>query len=54
MLVSLAVNTIFARLLPELEHTVLWLHVTGFIITLVVITVLAPVKSSAHDVFTQF
>ena len=54
MLVSLAINTIFARLLPKLEHAVLWLHVSGFIITLVVITVLAPVKSSPHDVFAQF
>ena len=54
MVVALAFNTALARWLPYIENVILILHIAGFFIVLITITVMAPVKSSAHDVFAQF
>lgn len=53
LLVVVLVNTSGARFLPKIEHIVLVLHTTGFLIILTIIAALAP-KSSASFVFSTF
>ena len=50
---SLFVNTILARLLPQLESTQLIIHILGFFAILIPLAYLGR-KASAHDVFQVF
>jgi hypothetical protein len=52
--VCLVFNTFLARWLPKVESAVLMLHITLFIIVLVVLTVMSPNKSSSADVWALF
>ncbi|KAF1990273.1 putative choline transport protein [Aulographum hederae CBS 113979] len=53
-ILALGFNTVLARLLPQIENAILVLHIAGFVVTLIVVAVMAPVKSSADLVFTEF
>ncbi len=53
MLVALIFNTVLASQLPNVERTLLVLHICGFLAILIPLTVLAP-HGSAHAVFTSF
>ena len=54
MLFSLIFNTFFVSHLPKIENAVLFFHVTLFFIFLIVLTVMAPVKSESKDVWALF
>lgn len=53
LLVCVAMNTIFSRVLPTIEVIVLILHVLGFFAIIIPLLYLAP-KDSASSVFTTF
>lgn len=53
LLLVVAVNTIGARLLPQVEHLVLILHTLGFLAILIPLTAMAS-KSSGSFVFSTF
>ena len=53
LLLALAVNSIFARILPQLESGSLVIHVLGFFAILVPLVYLGP-KVDAKDVFQSF
>lgn len=53
LVLIVAVNTIGARLLPQIEHFVLVLHTLGFLAVLIPLVVLAP-KSSSAFVWSAF
>jgi amino acid transporter len=52
--VCLIFNTFLAKVLPRVEATILCLHITLFIIVIIVITVMSPTKSSNADVWALF
>lgn len=54
ILVSLLFNSFLSKGLPHVETATLFLHVSLFVIILVVITVMSPTKSSNSDVWTLF
>ena len=59
MIIAVAVlailfNTFFAKKLPLIEGLMLIIHVCGFFAILVPLWTLAPKKTSAIDVFTEF
>ncbi|KAI8931072.1 hypothetical protein NX059_012083 [Plenodomus lindquistii] len=47
-------GTFFSKWFPHVETGILWLHITLFVVVLVVTVVMAPVKSSNADVWTLF
>ena len=51
LLICFLFNTFCCRLFPHVETAVLFLHITLFIVVLVVIAVMAPVKSANSDVW---
>ena len=53
VLVCIIANTILVKLLPLLERVFLVLHICGFFAVLIPLVYLAPVKASAHEVFTD-
>lgn len=53
MLVAVIFNTVLASQLPNVESTILVLHIIGFFAILIPLVVLAP-HGSAHDVFALF
>lgn len=53
MLVAVIFNTVLASQLPNVESTILVLHIVGFFAILIPLVVLAP-HGSAHDVFALF
>jgi choline transport protein len=52
--VCLVFNTFLAKWLPKVESAVLVLHMTLFVIVIIVLTVMAPTKSSSADVWALF
>ncbi|KAJ4299251.1 hypothetical protein N0V90_004495 [Kalmusia sp. IMI 367209] len=54
IVLCLIVNTWLANLLPRAEQAILVLHIALFFVVLVTLTVMAPEKSSSHDVFVLF
>jgi amino acid transporter len=54
MFVAIIFNTFLSKHLPKIENGILWVHILGFVIVLVCLTVLAPNKSSSSDVWAQF
>lgn len=53
VLVFVVINTLGARLLPAIQIFSLVGHITGWIVTVVALWVMATPKNSAHDVFTS-
>ena len=53
IVISVAFNTVLARLLPWVEGTILITHCVGFIVVLVPLIYLGP-RGSAWDVFGQY
>lgn len=47
-------TTFLSKFFPQVEIVLLTLHITLFVVVLVVLTVKAPVKSSHHDVWALF
>ncbi|KAF1849037.1 uncharacterized protein K460DRAFT_428463 [Cucurbitaria berberidis CBS 394.84] len=54
ILAFLVFNTFLSKLFPHVETCILVLHITLFIVVLVVLTVMAPQKSSNAEVWTLF
>jgi choline transport protein len=54
MMLCLLVTTLLCKALPHVESAVLWLHICLFVVVLVVLCVMAPEKSSSHDVWALF
>jgi choline transport protein len=54
MSVCMIFNTFLARWLPRVEVAVLVLHITLFIIVIVVLTVMSPTKAKSADVWALF
>jgi choline transport protein len=54
MIFALLLNIYFSKVLPHIETAALWTHITLFIVVLVVLTVMAPTKSSNAEVWTLF
>lgn len=52
--ICLIFNTFLSKFLPQVETAILILHITLFVVILVVITVMSPTKSSNADVWTLF
>lgn len=52
-ILAVLVNTLFAKRLPLLEGTILFLHVFGFFAVLTPLWVIAP-KIPAREAFTSF
>ena len=52
--VALVFNTVLGKYLPLVESSILVLHILGIFVIMIPIAYLAPVKSSAHDVFMLF
>lgn len=53
ILVGLLFNTLFVKVLPQVEGLILVIHIGGFFAVLIPLVYLAP-HSSAKDVFTRF
>lgn len=53
MTAALVFNSLLARHLPKIENAILVLHITGFLIVLISVAALEPVKSSTSEVFTD-
>jgi choline transport protein len=53
IVIGVAFNTIFARLLPWVEGTILITHCVGFIVVLVPLVYLGP-HATAGDVFAKY
>lgn len=54
LVISLLVNTVFARWLPMVENATMVLHVCLFIVLFVVIVAVSPTKHSSAFVWTEF
>jgi choline transport protein len=54
MLISLIFNTFLSSYLPMIENTILFFHVTLFFVIMIVLTVMAPVKSESKNVWALF
>ncbi|KAF2035372.1 hypothetical protein EK21DRAFT_54500 [Setomelanomma holmii] len=54
LLLCLAFNTFMSKGLPKVETAILWLHIILFIVVLIVITVMSPMKSGNEEVWTTF
>jgi choline transport protein len=54
MCICLAFNTFLARWLPRVETAILALHITLFVVILVVMTVMSPMKTKSADVWALF
>ncbi|KAH7094640.1 amino acid/polyamine transporter I, partial [Paraphoma chrysanthemicola] len=54
ILSCLAFNTFYLKGLPKVEAAILWLHITLFIVVLVVVVVMTPAKSTNEEVWTTF
>jgi choline transport protein len=52
--ICLIFNTFLSKFLPQVETAILFLHITLFVVVLIVITVMSPTKSSNSEVWTQF
>ncbi|PQE03917.1 amino acid polyamine transporter I protein [Rutstroemia sp. NJR-2017a BVV2] len=50
---TLSVNTVFSKILPAIESTVLVLHILGFFAVLIPLVRLAP-HSDSHEIWTHF
>lgn len=53
IIIGVIFNTVFARLLPWVEGSILITHCFGFFVVLVPLVYLGP-HGSAHDVFVQY
>jgi choline transport protein len=53
ILLALSINTIFSKLLPAFEVTVLILHILGFFAVLIPLVKLAP-HSDSNEIWTTF
>ena len=53
LLVCVAMNTVFSRVLPAIEIAVLILHILGFFAIIIPLLYLAP-KDGVKEVFTTF
>lgn len=54
VLVCLSINSFLAKGLPRVETATLFLHVSLFVVILVIITAMSPEKSSDRDVWALF
>jgi choline transport protein len=52
--ICLIFNTFLSKFLPQVETAILFLHITLFVVVLIVITVMSPTKSTDSEVWTQF
>ena len=54
LIVTIFVNTVLARLLPQIESIVFMIHVIGFCVIMIVIIYLTPHRASGRQVFANF
>jgi choline transport protein len=54
MFISLIFNTFLSSYLPMIENTILFFHITLFFVIMIVLTVMAPVKSESKNVWALF
>jgi choline transport protein len=54
ILFGVVFTTYLSKLLPHVEISILFLHITLFVIVLTVVTVMSPTKTSNKDVWTLF